>query len=93
MCFDFWFFLIGIPKRNTSSAEEWKTYVITAGIKSYKLITKKNKKKHDKIVLAAKTKLNTIEAVISRALINSYISHYEFFLVENLMNSKVHEKL
>ena len=70
-----------------------KTYVITAGIKSYKLITKKNKKKHDKIVLPAKTKLNTIEAVISRALINSYISHYEFFLVENLMNSKVHEKL
>ena len=35
-------------------------------------------KKHDKIVLLAKTKLKSIDLLIYRALINSYISHYEF---------------
>ena len=35
----------------------------------------KKKKKHDKIVLLAKSKLNSIEALISKALINSFISH------------------
>ena len=32
-------------------------------------------KKHDKIVLLAKTKLNSREVLISKALINSNISH------------------
>ena len=30
-------------------------------------------------------KLNTIEVLISRALINSYISHEEFVLVNNVL--------
>ena len=45
-------------------------------------IIKKKEKKHDKIVLLAKSKLNTIEVLISKALINSYISHDEFVLVD-----------
>ena len=44
-------------------------------------IIKKKEKKHDKIVLLAKSKLNTIEVLISKALINSYISHDKFVLV------------
>ena len=36
------------------------------------------KKKHDKIVLLAKSKLNSFEALISKALIDSNISHDEF---------------
>ena len=43
------------------------------------------KKKHDEIVLLAKTKLNKVEVLISKALINSNISHYEFFLVNNVL--------
>ena len=35
--------------------------------------------KHDKIVLLGKDKLNTIEILISKALIDSYISHDELF--------------
>ena len=31
--------------------------------------------KHDKTVLLAKTKLNNIKVLISRALIDSYITH------------------
>ena len=45
----------------------------------------KKKKKHDKTVLLGKDKLNTIEVLISKALINSYISHDEFVLVNNVL--------
>ena len=58
---------------------------ITAGIKRYKSIIKKKKKKHDKIVLLAKSKLNSIEILISEELIDSYISHDEFLSVNNVL--------
>ena len=41
---------------------------VTAGIRKYKSIINKKKKKHDKIAILAKTKLNTIEVLISKAL-------------------------
>ena len=40
---------------------------------------------HNKTVLLAKTKLNRIQVLISRAIINSHISHNEFVSVENLL--------
>ena len=43
------------------------------------------KKKHNKIVLLGKDKLNTIEVPISKALIDSYISHDEFVSVNNVL--------
>ena len=43
-----------------------------------------NKKKHDKIILLARTKLNTIEDLISRALIDPYICHNEVGLINNV---------
>ena len=46
---------------------------------------KKKKKKHDKIVLLAKSKLNSIEILISKALIDSNISHDEFILINNFL--------
>ena len=51
--------LLGIPIWITSSAIGLKFFAITAGIKKYKSITKKKKKKHNKIILLAKTKLNS----------------------------------
>ena len=45
----------------------------------------KNKKKQDKIVLLRKDKLSTIEILTSKALINSFISHYEFVSVNNVL--------
>ena len=50
-------------------------FAITAVIKMYKSINKKKKKKHYKIVLLAKSKLNSIEILMSKALIDSVISH------------------
>ena len=58
--------------------------MITAGIKKYKSIIKK-KKKHDKILVLRKDKLNTIDVLISKALIDSYISHDEFVSVNNVL--------
>ena len=52
----------------TSSAVEIKTCAITAGIKKCKSIIKKNKKKHDELVLLGKDKLNTIKVLISKSL-------------------------
>ena len=46
---------------------------------------KKNKKKHDTIVLLAKSKLNSAEVLISKALIDSNISHDEFVLINNVL--------
>ena len=42
-----------------------KVSVITAGIKKYKSVIKKKKKKHNKIVLLEKFKLNSTEVLIS----------------------------
>ena len=77
--------LIGIPIGITSSAIGLKICAITAGIKTYKSIIKKRKKKHDKIVLLAKSKLNNIEVLISKALIDSNISYDEFISINNML--------
>ena len=77
--------LVGIPIGITSSAIGLEICVITAGIKKYKSIIKKKKEKHDKIVLLAKPKLNSIEVLISKALIDSNISHDEFVLINNVL--------
>ena len=42
-------------------------------------------KKHDKILLLAKTKLSIIEVLIFRDLIDSYIGHDEFVSVNNVL--------
>ena len=68
----------------TSSAVVIRICVITAGIKKDELIIKKTKKKYDKIVLLGKDKLNTIEVLNSKILIDSHISHDEVVLVNLL---------
>ena len=46
----------------------------------------KNKKKnHDKIVLLGKDKINIFEVIIFKSLINSYVSHNQFVLVNNVL--------
>ena len=77
--------LIGILIGIAISAIGLKTCAITAGIKKYKLTIKKKKKKHDKIELLAKSKLNRIEVLISKALIDLNISHDEFVLINNAL--------
>ena len=44
-------------------------------------MTRKKKKMHDKILMLAKSKFNSIEALISQALIDMTISHEEFITI------------
>ena len=62
--------LIVVPIRITSSAIGLKICAIAAGIKTYKSIIKKKKKKPDEIVLLAESKFNSIAVLISKALID-----------------------
>ena len=62
--------LVGIPIAITSSAIGLKICAINVRIKKYMSIIKKEKKKHEKIVLLAKSKLNSIKVSISKALIH-----------------------
>ena len=45
----------------------------------------KKKKKYDKIVLLAKSKLSSIKILISKTLIDSNINHDEFVLINNVL--------
>ena len=83
--------LIGNPIGITSSVIGLKTCQINAGIKNYKSIFNKKKKKDDKILLVAKCKLNTLGVLISKTSINSFVSHDEFVLINNLL--KVYNKM
>ena len=77
--------LIGIPMGMKSSGTGLEICGLTAGSKKYKSIIEKNKKNLDKIVLSAKSKLNSIAVLISKALIDSVIGHNEFLLINNVL--------
>ena len=57
----------------------------TAGIKKYKSVIRKKKEQHDEIVLVGKAKLDIIEGLLSKVLINSYISHDESVSVNTVL--------
>ena len=77
--------LVGISIGIASSTIGLKICVITAGIKKYKSIIKKKRRKHDKIVLLAKSKLNSIEVLIFETLTDLNISQDEFLLINNVL--------
>ena len=57
-------------------------FSLTTGIvKKLLNITKNKKKKHEKVLMLAKSKLNSIETLISQALIDMEISHEEFITI------------
>ena len=95
MCFYLRFgSLAGIPIGITSSMVGLRSCVITAVIKRYKSVTEKKKRRHDKIVLLEKSKLNRIEVLISKALVNPVISHDEFVLIKNVLkNNEMKEEI
>ena len=62
-------------------------FTIGTGIsKSLLKLTKKRKKKHNKIIVLAKNELNTIDTSLSSALNDSEISHEEFTNIINEEN-------
>ena len=87
--------MLGVPIAMISSATGLRICAITVGVKKYKLMIKKKKKNYDKKVLLAKSKLNSIEVLISKALIDSVISHGEFLLINNVQKkyNKIKEEI
>ena len=72
--------MLVIPIGITSSTIGLKICAIAAGVNS---LIKRKKKKHNKIVLSAKSK-NTMLVLISKTLIDSIISHDKFVLINNV---------
>ena len=70
--------VVGIPV-GIAVASLTVIFTITTGVvKKILNITRKNKKKHNKIITLAKNELNIIETLISQALTDFDISHEEF---------------
>ena len=57
--------------------------VTTGFVKKFLKTIRNKKKKHNKIVMLARSKLNSIESKISEALINNEISHEDFMTILN----------
>ena len=75
--------VIGAPV-GIVSASFSLAFLICTGIKKKLLkITRNKKKKHNKIVMLARSRLNSIESKISKALINNGISHEDFMTIIN----------
>ena len=82
---------IGAPV-GIASASFTLIFSLTTGIIKKLLGTTRNKnKKHDKILMLAKSKLNSVETLISQALIDMEISHEEF--VSILKEKDKYEKM
>ena len=82
--------VIGIPAGITGAS---LTLIFTIGTgisKSLLRVTQKRKKKHNKIIELAKSKLNTIDTLLSSALNDSEISHEEF---SNIITEKIFMKI
>ena len=70
--------VVGIPA-GIAGAYLTLIFTITTGVvKTLLNITRKRKKKHNKIIALARSKLNIIENLVSQALIDFEITHEEF---------------
>ena len=74
---------IGVPVRIVSASFTLIFSITTGIIKKLLSTTIKKKKKHDQILVLAKSKYNSIEALISQALNDIDISHKEFITILN----------
>ena len=74
---------IGVPIGITSASFSFAFSFCTGLVKKLLKATRNKKKKHNKIVMLARSKLNGIEGKISEALINNEISHEDFITIIN----------
>ena len=72
--------VVGAPV-GIASAGFTIVFSLATGIIKLLKTTRNKKKKHDKILMLAKSKLNSIETLVSQALIDTEISHEEFIAI------------
>ena len=75
--------VIGAPVGIVSASVSLAFSISTGIIKELLKTTRKKKKKHNKIVMLARSKLNSIESKISESLINNEISHEDLMMIIN----------
>ena len=75
--------VIGTPVGMVSASFSLGFSISTGIIKKLLKSTRNKKKKHNKTVMLAKNKLNSIESKISEVLINNEISHEDFMTAIN----------
>ena len=83
--------IVGAPVGIASESFTLIFYLTTRIVKKLIVITKNKKKKHNKILMLDKSKLNSIETSISQALIDIEISHEEFIAI--FKEKDIYEKL
>ena len=74
---------IGAPVGIMSASCSLAFSITTGFVKKFLKTIRNKKKKQNKIVMLARTKLNSIERKISEALINNEISHEDFMSILN----------
>ena len=76
--------VIGTPVRIVSARLSF-TFSLSTGIVKQKLLktTRNKRKKHNKIIMLARSKSNSIEGKVSEELINNEISHEDFMVIIN----------
>ena len=75
--------VIGIPVGITSANLSLAFSLCTGLVKKLLKATRNKKKKHNKVFMLARSKLNSIESKISGALIDNQISHEDFITIIN----------
>ena len=70
--------VVGVPVGIARASFTLIFSLITGIIKKLLSITRNKKKKHDKILMLAKSKLDSIETLVSQALIDTDINHEKF---------------
>ena len=73
--------VIGAPVGMMSASCSLAFSITTGFVKKFLKTIRNKKKKHNKIVMLARSKLNSIESKISEALINNEISHKDFMTI------------
>ena len=75
--------VIGTPIGIVSASLSLTFSLSTGTVKKLLKTTRNKKKKHNKIIMLARSKLNSIESKVPEALINSEISHEDFIVIIN----------
>ena len=75
--------VIRVPVGIVSASFSLAFSLFTGIVKNLLKTTRNKKKKHNKIIILARSKLGSIESKISEALINSEISHVDFMTTIN----------
>ena len=83
--------IVGIPVGIAGTSSTLIFTVTTGVVKKLLNITRKKKKKHNKKIALARSKLNIIETLISQALTDFDISHEEFSKIIDEKNN--HEQI